>query len=99
MNIRKGVCLLEISSTVFKGAFKKQITEPDTLGLSAIIGIAQGLKYKGSIKTGVLTAIVVTGAIGAWNGLANVVENWDGIVRMADEKCSEEVTFEGISND
>ena len=99
MNLRKYVILTKVAGTVFKGAFKSQLKDPDTLSVSAAAGLVQGLKYKGNIKTGAITAITVAGVLGTWNGVSNVIEHWDDIVKISTDKYNEKPEFIGVSED
>jgi hypothetical protein len=72
--------------TVFMGGVKAQLSQSWTWGAAASVGLYQGLKYKGSIRTGmaggVATLIVLAGAA----GLYNVVDCWGDIKRVFKEK-------------
>lgn len=59
---------------VFVKGFVNQIQDENVIGTSSIVGLAQGLKYKGSIKAGAqgfAGAMVVQGLYG---GVVNVVK-------------------------
>ncbi len=63
----------------FTGGAKKQLNEEWTWGLALAAGLYQGLKYKGSIKAGITSGIVVLLAIAGTNGIYNVVSFSDKI--------------------
>lgn len=57
---------------VFKQGFMAQVFDEDTIGISVITGIAQGLKYKGDVKRGLITAVTMEIVFGTANGLRQV---------------------------
>lgn len=64
---------------VFGKAFMAQATEEGTIASSFVVGLAQGVKYKGSVKNGVIAGIVTDVAISTVNGIIRVVQNWKDI--------------------
>lgn len=66
-------------STVFIGGVKKQLKEEVTWGTALTLGLYQGLKYKGNIKSGLITGVTVLGMTSAANGVYNIVYHWDKI--------------------
>ena len=67
---------------VFMYGAKAQLNQEWTIGMAAVIGLQQGLKYKGSIKQGVIGCTAVLGVMMAANGINNVVVNWDKIKKL-----------------
>ena len=67
---------------VFSGGVRTQLAQEWTWGAAASIGIYQGLKYKGDIKSGILTGAVVLGALACANGGYNIVANWGQIQKV-----------------
>lgn len=63
--------------TVFGKGFRAQMFEEGTMAMSGAAGLWQGLKYKGDLKKGVLTAVVVDIAVSTFNGISNVVKHWE----------------------
>ena len=64
----------EHRARVFKDGFMDQAMDGTTLMLSTMLGIGQGLKYKGSIKTGILTGLVIEGVLSSANGIKRLYE-------------------------
>lgn len=73
---------IELGARLFAAGFKSQVKDEHTLSLAGIIGLYQGLKYKGSIKTGAFTTAAVLGAAGVYNGTITVAKNWSLIKSM-----------------
>lgn len=65
--------------SVFGKAFRAQMFEEGTMAMSGAAGLWQGLKYKGDLKKGVLTAVVIDVAVSTFNGISNVVKKWEDI--------------------
>lgn len=72
-------------TAVFTGAAKSQLNQEETWITGTMLGLYQGLKYKGSIKTGMLTSITVIGALACANGVYNLVTMADDIKRVFNE--------------
>lgn len=69
----------KVIGTVFKGGVKKQIEQQWTWGAAVSVGLHQGLKYKGSIKSGVFGGLAVLMVVAGANGVYNVVSLWEDI--------------------
>jgi len=69
----------EFIGKMIMDAGKNQMKQEWVIELAACIGLAQGLKYNGSIKRGVVGAAATIGAIGLANGISNVIKHWDTI--------------------
>jgi hypothetical protein len=67
---------------VFMYAAKAQLNQEWTLGMAAVIGLQQGLKYKGSFKQGVIGFAATLGVVMAVNGVSNVINHWDQIKQL-----------------
>ena len=80
-NIKKAL----VVKTIFVESFKKQITQEDTLALSAVVGLGQGLKYNGSIKRGINAGISAAITYGCINRVHNVIEHWGKLDKLVDE--------------
>lgn len=70
---------------VFTMGAKPMLEEKWVWGAATFIGLHQGLKYKGSIKTGTLSGLAVLGVISGANGIYNIVLNWDEIMKVLKE--------------
>ena len=79
----------EFVGTVFVGGAKAQLEQKWTWGFAAVIGLSQGLKYKGDFKNGLACGAVVLGVISGINGVSEVVRNWNRIQNV----------FNGVEND
>jgi len=66
----------------FMYAAKHQMKQEWVISLAAVIGLSQGLKYGGSLKRGLIGAAAVIGAMGAANGVHNVLMDWEKIKRL-----------------
>lgn len=72
----------KIIGVVFTGGAKAQLREDWTWGAAIIIGLRQGLKYKGNFKAGLVAGGAVLGGMAVAGGLYNVVSFWDDIERI-----------------
>ena len=70
---------INLGALTFYYAAKHQCIREETIGLAAIVGLHQGLKYKGSIKSGITGMIATLVVLGAANGALQVIECWDKI--------------------
>jgi len=59
---------------IFKSGFSAQMKDIDTYALAGSCGVWQGLKYKGSLKTGLITTAIVGVSWGTLNGIREVVK-------------------------
>jgi hypothetical protein len=70
-----------IAST-FEEGVKAQLKQQWTWGTAISIGLYQGLKYKGNLRTGLAggfaTLVVFAGA----SGVYNLVTNWDKVEKV-----------------
>lgn len=73
--LEKGKIILD----VFKLGMKDQVNQEWVWGLSTLVGINQGTKYKGSVKNGLLAGGAVIGCITVVNGVRTVIKNWASI--------------------
>lgn len=64
---------------VFMDGVKVQLEQEWTWAAAATIGLYQGLKYKGNIKTGVAGGLAVLVVLSGASGVYNVVRNWSSI--------------------
>lgn len=64
----------EHRARVFKDGFMDQAMDGTTLLISTMLGIGQGLKYKGSLKTGIITGLIIEGVFGSANGIKRLYE-------------------------
>lgn len=71
---------------VFKGGVKSQLKQEWTWGAAAVVGLSQGLKYKGDIKTGIAGGIAVVAVLGVASGIYNVVSYCDKIDEVLKEE-------------
>jgi len=69
----------KIIGKVFKMGMMDQINEEWTWGASTMLGLNQGLKYKGSLKNGLIAGVGCLTGIAAVNGVRTVIKNWSNI--------------------
>lgn len=55
------------------------VANKQTLSAATFVGLQQGLKYKGDVKTGIQGGLAVAGVAGVANGVLNIVTNWEYI--------------------
>ena len=72
---KKVAGVLTRTGKAFSTGFGLVFTSPEALGVSATIGIYQGLKYNGSLKRGVKAGVVVATVYGCINGVMSVAGN------------------------
>lgn len=72
--------------TVFMDGVKAQLKQELTWTAAAVIGLSQGLKYKGSIKTGLVGGLAVVTVLAGANGIYNITSCWDKIKNVLKEK-------------
>jgi hypothetical protein len=72
--------------TVFMGGVKAQLSQSWTWEAAASVGLYQGLKYKGSIRTGMAGGIATLMVLGGAAGLYNVIGNWNRMKEIFKEK-------------
>lgn len=72
--------------TVLIGGAKTQLKQEWVWGLAAVVGLQQGLKYKGSIKTGIAGGTAVLAVLSGANALWNVASEWDKIQQIFKEE-------------
>ena len=63
----------------FTEGFKTGMKSEWTTTLAAGSGLYQGLKYKGSLKKGLITAGVVKVCLATKDGIQSVANHWDDI--------------------
>lgn len=64
---------------VFVDGVKVQLKQEWVWSLATVVGLYQGLKYKGNLKNGLLGGLATLITIGTANGIYNVVTNFDYI--------------------
>lgn len=64
-------------ATIVARTFVAQAADPNTVTIAAVAGVYQGLKYKGSIKTGLKASLATFVVFGTANSVVNVVSNWE----------------------
>ena len=69
----------KIVGEVFKTGATNQLEDGWTWGIATYLGLHQGLKYKGSLRTGLVTTVVCLTGISAANGIRTVVKDWQFI--------------------
>jgi len=70
---------LLVGKDVLKNAVESTVTVPEASATIALIGLQQGLKYKGSMKTGLKGAGMAAGACVAWASAETVVTQFDTV--------------------
>lgn len=75
----------EFVGTIFVGGVKTQLKQEWVWGTAAILGLYQGLKYKGSIKDGIIGGVATLAVISAANGFYNIAAYWDRIKKVMKE--------------
>ena len=68
-----------MAGEVFYYSAKSQMMKESTIGMAAMVGLGQGLKYNGNFKNGVKCGIATLLVLSGINGITNVVENYDKI--------------------
>ena len=89
MNKDKLVVGSKVVGEVFKDAFIKQLESEDTWISGAVVGVAQGMKYNGSVKRGLKAAVSTVTVVAVGNGLINVIKNKDAIKEIVELKIKE----------
>lgn len=64
-------------ATIVARSFAIEATDPNALSSAMVVGLYQGLKYKGSIKAGVKGSIATLVVFGTMNSIENIVRNWE----------------------
>lgn len=64
-------------ATIVARSFVAEAADPNCMSLAAAVGLYQGLKYKGSIKSGVKGSLATIVVFGTVNAVTNVVDNWE----------------------
>lgn len=72
-------------SAVFYYGGKRQLKEEWVWVLAASIGLIQGLKYKGDIKTGLLSGVATLATLAGVSGILNVIHNEEKIKEVFKE--------------
>lgn len=72
--------------TVFAGGAKAQLKQEWTWAAAAVAGLYQGLKYKGSLKSGIAGGVAVLGALAIASGAYNLVTYSDKIKEVFKKK-------------
>lgn len=67
----------EVSKYVgdFTNGFVSQMFDEGTIGLACLVGLSQGLKYKGSLKNGIQAGAATIIAISVVNGVRCAIVN------------------------
>lgn len=68
---------LLVGKDVLKNAVESIVVVPEAGATIALIGLQQGLKYKGSMKTGLKGAGMAAGAFVAWGAATTLVTQFD----------------------
>jgi len=69
----------KIVGTIICDAFAQELTNEGTVGLSAAIGLYQGLKYGGNLKRGITGGMAVYVTFSAIRAVRNIMDNKDYI--------------------
>lgn len=72
--------------TVFTGGAKAQLKQEWTWAAAAVAGLYQGLKYKGSLKSGIAGGVAVLGTLAIASGVYNLVMNGEKIKDIFSKK-------------
>lgn len=70
---------------VFTGGVKAQLSQEWTWGAAVVVGLQQGLKYKGNFKNGLAGGLAVLMVISTANGFYNIVLNRAKIMEILKE--------------
>lgn len=73
---------IKFGAAVFYYSAKSQMMKESTIGMAAMVGLGQGLKYNGNIKNGVKGGIATLLVLSGINGIMNVIENYDKIKNL-----------------
>lgn len=72
--------------TVFVGGFRTQLEQETTWVAATTLGLGQGLKYKGDIKTGLITGAATIVVLGTVNGFYNIATNYSKMKEIFKEE-------------
>lgn len=89
MNKDKLVLGSYVVGKVFKEAFVKQLESEETWISGGVVGVAQGMKYNGSVKRGLKAAVSTVTLVAVGNGLVNVIKNKDTIKEIVELEIKE----------
>ena len=71
----------KVAGKLFFDGTKEAAVAPNTINTAAVMGLVQGLKYKGNLKRGaqgtLATVVILSGA----KGIENVVREWGQVKR------------------
>ena len=82
MDMKKGNKIMrqaKVIGTIVAESSKLVVADDKTHTLAGAVGLYQGLKYKGSFKTGIKGGLAVYGVLIAANSIQNIVHNFDVI--------------------
>lgn len=71
---------------VFVYGAKSQLEQEWIWAAAAVVGLNQGLKYKGNLKAGVTGGLAVLGTLALVNGFYNIIVHWDKIQNVLNHK-------------
>jgi len=72
----KTICKVKFVAGLFVGGFQSAVTDKAIMGLSAGVGLYQGLKYNGNLSRGIQAGLATALTIGVMNGCGAVMDNW-----------------------
>lgn len=87
MNLDKIVKTIQVNGEAFIKGAVAGITG-DNLTAGAMVGIQQGLKYKGDFKRGLIAAGATVGVLSAANGIVTVLTNQKVINDQIEEELN-----------
>lgn len=70
---------INLVGRIFADGAKAQLNHGGIVKMAAFMGLAQGLKYKGSIRQGAIAGAATLGVMMAANGISTVIANWDRV--------------------
>jgi hypothetical protein len=76
----------KIIGAVFVAGEKHQMQQEWIWGTAAVVGLMQSLKYKGSIKTGIIGGLAVVIVLAGTTGISNIALHWNKIKEVLKEK-------------
>lgn len=71
----------EVAGKLFFDGAKESAVAPETINTAAVMGLIQGLKYRGDLKRGVQGTVATVVILSGAKGLEKVVREWEQVKR------------------
>lgn len=85
-NIQKQLTNVKVVGEAFITGVKRDAFDATTVGVSTVVGLAQGLKYSGNVKRGLLTGLVTWAAISVAGGIAAAGKTMNAINKTRERR-------------